>query len=164
MSDKSKKSRIIALAATAVLTAADQLIKLIVVRGLLRGNPRTLIANVLALRYVENTGAAFSIFQNRTTLLAVFTGAALAAGILVMAMGMIKSNLLYASFVMIVAGGLGNLIDRVLRGFVIDYIEPLFMNFAVFNFADALVTLGAFAMIAYLLVDIVSSLKKRGGE
>jgi signal peptidase II len=58
------------------------------------------------------------------------------------------------------AGGLGNLIDRIFRGIVVDYIEPLFMNFAVFNFADCLITVGAVVLVIYLLYDIICDSKK----
>ena len=72
------------------------------------------------------------------------------------------------SAVLIISGGLGNLIDRIFRGSVIDYIEPLFVNFAVFNFADCLVTVGAAILIVYLIYDLVKSVRKSdkasGGE
>ncbi len=56
------------------------------------------------------------------------------------------------------------MIDRIFRGIVIDYIEPLFIDFAVFNFADCLVTVGAFILIIYLIYDIISDLKNKKRE
>ena len=52
------------------------------------------------------------------------------------------------------AGGIGNLIDRVIYGYVVDFIEPVFIDFAIFNIADCAVTLGAVSLIIYLVVDL----------
>ncbi len=156
--------RALTLTVIAVLTFADQLLK-IAAEAKLAGNadyPR--IEGFMALRYVQNTGAAFSMLSGKTTLLAVFTAAALAVGIAVLISGKIKDKLLYVSITLVVAGGMGNLYDRIFRGYVIDYIEVLFVRFAVFNFADCLVTIGAFLMAAYIIVDSVREArqKKRG--
>lgn len=54
-----------------------------------------------------------------------------------------------------IAGGAGNFVDRVARGFVVDYIEPTFVNFAVFNFADCCVTVGAALLIIKTVYDLI---------
>ena len=69
--------------------------------------------------------------------------------------------LLYWSIGVIISGGVGILIDRVFYGFVIDFIEPVFINFAIFNIADCAVTLGAGSLFIYLLLD---ALKKEDKE
>ena len=73
-------------------------------------------------------------------------------------------NMIFAG--MVIAGGLGNLIDRVLRGFVVDFIEVQFMDFAVFNFADILVTCASFMIIGYTIYDLIKEQreKKAGDE
>lgn len=68
-----------------------------------------------------------------------------------------KSLWLYWSVGVTVAGGIGNLADRVLYGYVVDFIEPVFVDFAVFNIADCAVTLGAISLVAYLVVDLFKS-------
>ena len=60
-----------------------------------------------------------------------------------------------------ISGGIGNIIDRIRLHYVVDFVEPLFVNFAVFNFADCLITVGAFALIFYLIVDLVKDSKKQ---
>ena len=60
-----------------------------------------------------------------------------------------------------VSGGIGNIIDRLRLKYVVDFIEPLFVNFAVFNFADCLITVGAFALIIYLIVDLIKDSAKQ---
>ena len=75
-----------------------------------------------------------------------------------------KSKVLIASVVMVMGGGLGNLIDRVFRHFVVDYIEVLFIDFPVFNFADCFITVGEFVLIGYLLWDIFRDFRKGRAE
>ena len=144
-----------------LVAAADQLIKYAVLHSTLAaGESVTLIPRVLQLRYVENTGAAFSILSDHTVLLSVVTAAVILVGVVLIMTGRIRSRFLNVVVACVLAGGLGNLIDRVLRGFVVDYIEVLFVDFAVFNFADCFVTVGEFLLVAYLLYDIVRSPKK----
>ena len=77
----------------------------------------------------------------------------------------IKNKYLLITATIIIAGGLGNLIDRIFRGYVIDFIKVLFIDFPVFNFADILVTCGSFMLIIYLIIDIYNdSRKKQKGD
>lgn len=87
------------------------------------------------------------------------TVAVVLAGIYYILSGKLKSNYLLVCFILIISGGVGNLIDRIFRGYVIDYIEVLFVQFAVFNFADILVTCGAGLLIAWLLVTGIQDSK-----
>ena len=139
----------------AVLIAVDQLIKLAVLEHLAPIGSYLLIDKVLSLTYVENTGAAFGSFGGHTAVLSVFTAAVLVVGLFYLLTGRVGSKLAYVCITAIIAGGAANLIDRVFRGFVIDYIEPLFIRFAVFNFADILVTCGAIVLIVGLICDII---------
>lgn len=119
---------------TAALAAADQALK-----AALRAEDFILLPNVLRIRGTRNTGAAFSLLRDHPALLAAVS-AALLLFVLLLARKErgVKGLCLWA----VAGGALGNLIDRLLRGCVIDYIEPLFINFAVFNFADILITCG----------------------
>lgn len=155
-------SVIISLISIAVLTAADQVIKLFVERFLAPVGTAEFINGFIGWNYVRNTGAAFGSFSDNTVLLSVATGAVLLAGIVLIAMKKIKSKFCLVCAVMIISGGLGNLIDRVLKGYVVDFIDLQFMNFAVFNFADILVTVGAFALMFYVIADIFRDRKNSG--
>ncbi len=155
-------SVIISLISIAVLTAADQVIKLFVERFLAPVGTAEFINGFIGWNYVRNTGAAFGSFSDNTVLLSVATGAVLLAGIVLIAMKKIKSRFCLVCAVMIISGGLGNLIDRVLKGYVVDFIDLQFMDFAVFNFADILVTVGAFALMFYVIADIFRDRKKSG--
>lgn len=143
----------------AFLIAIDQLIKFAVLKHLEPIGSITVIDKVLSLTYVENTGAAFGSFSGYTRVLSVFTALVLIVGLIYLLSGKIRSKVVYWGLTLIISGGAANLIDRVGREFVIDYIDPLFIKFAVFNFADILVTVGAFIVIIYLLYDIIKDSK-----
>ncbi len=149
------------VAVIAVLVAIDQLLKYFAVAFLEPIDSFPLFDNILQLSYVENTGAAFGSFSQYTTWLSVFTGIVLAAGVIYVLSGRMREKVPYAAALLILSGGLGNLIDRVFRGFVIDYIEPLFINFAVFNFADMLVCVGAGVLIIYLIYEMIRDARKK---
>jgi signal peptidase II len=108
--------------------------------------------DILGLYYTENTGAAFSFFENYPQILTVIISVLLIAVAIYGIADKNKHPLKTACLVMILAGGLGNLIDRIRNGYVIDYLEFRFMNFAIFNFADILVTCGALVLIVFIWV------------
>ncbi len=157
-------SIVISFISIAILTAADQVIKFFVERYLQPVGSAEFIKGFIGWNYVRNTGAAFGSFSQSTTLLSVFTGIVILAGIILIATKKIKSKFYLTCAVMIISGGLGNLIDRVLKGYVVDFIDVQFMNFAVFNFADILVTVGAFALMIYVIVDTLRERKETGGQ
>ena len=127
---------------TVVLIFTDRLSKILAAKYLADGTVMTVIPYFLGLRYLENTGMAFSMLSGKTVFLAVITAVAL----IIMAYFLFVKN--YGEkferfcFMLIFAGGIGNLIDRVFQGYVIDYFEFLFMDFAIFNVADVYVCVG----------------------
>ena len=143
----------------AVLVALDQLVKLWAAARL-QGEPvRPLIQGFLQLRYLENTGAAFGIlagFGGAQVLLSVVKVVIIiaAAVYFVKLPAEPRFILLRIPLLLMVAGGIGNLIDRVRLGFVVDMFEFAFVNFPVFNVADVFVTVGAF-MFAIMVLFVV---------
>lgn len=133
-----------------LLIGADQLLKRWAQRVL--GAGRVLQADgFMALRYVRNTGAAFSMLSGRTSVLVWGTGIVLVVCTVYLLLGRSKNRFFDAALLLMIAGGAGNLVDRVRLGYVIDYIEPLFVNFAVFNFADCLITVGAALLLVWAI-------------
>lgn len=139
----------------AVLVAIDQGIKLLVIEYLKPIEYLDVLDGILRLRYVENSGAVFGSFATHTLVLTIFSIALL--GVTIYFLVTNKSNSKFANLclLLMVAGGIGNIIDRIRLHYVVDYIEPLFVDFAVFNFADCLITVGAAMLIVFLIVDIV---------
>ena len=150
------------LAAIAVLIWADHLLKNVATEKLADGQTHVFIKGFLGFLYAENTGAAFSMFSSSTNALSIFTGVLLAAGVVYLLYPSKKRPVAYDICVpLIIAGGAGNLIDRLAHGYVVDYIATLFMEFPVFNFADCLITCGCFALIIYLIWSIVSESRQK---
>lgn len=136
------------------LVGIDQLTKYLVLAHIADGVPVRFIPEFIQLRYVQNTGAAFSMFSDKTWLLSVITAAIIIVAVILLLMGKVEGKGKQISALLIIAGGLGNLIDRVFRHFVVDFLEFTFMDFAVFNFADICVTIGAAILIIILLIEI----------
>lgn len=136
------------------LVAADQLIKLWAVRVLMPAGTMDFIRfgelEILGLRYCENTGAAFSSFSGAKWFLIILVSVMLVGLLIFTVRYKYKRPFFLISSVMIMAGGLGNLIDRVRQGYVVDYLDVKLFNFAVFNFADVCVVLGAVFMLIWL--------------
>lgn len=122
----------------------------------LPGGAIDVLPGVVRLHYMENTGAAFSIFSGNALLLVGLTGAMMLGILIYLLINKRGSAIVNASLVLVLAGGVGNLYDRAVYGKVIDYVEPLFINFAVFNLADVFVVCGAIVCLAgILLLDAV---------
>lgn len=155
--------RLVTAAVLIVLTAVDLLLKYAARKTLAAGRVIR-FGSFIGLRYVENTGAAFSMFSEKTAILSVCTGILLLAVLGVLFSGKVRNRLLHAALTMVTAGGIGNWIDRLRLGYVIDYIEPLFMRFAVFNFADCLITVGAAMIVVWLIFDTLHSAKEKKKE
>lgn len=151
----------VSIAVIIVLTVIDRLTKQLIVTSVKVNGPFELIPGFIRFRYVENTGAAFSSFSNNTQLLTVVTVAVILVCFAVIMLRKIKPVFAEICLVLIVAGGIGNVIDRIAFGFVVDFIEPLFVDFAVFNFADICITVGAFMLIGYEIYDLVRSRKSK---
>ena len=136
---------------TLVLVALDQLVKYLVLQNIPLGGHVPFIPYILELTYVQNTGAAFSMFNEHTWLLALVS----------LAMSVVLAAAIWKNFfhhylgkltlTLLLAGAVGNLIDRAFRGFVVDMFNVLFMNFAVFNVADICVVVGGIAAALYYL-------------
>lgn len=144
-----------------VIVAIDQITKYFARLYLYGKEARTFIKGVAEFVYAENTGVAFSMFSGGRWLFIALTVIVVVACLVYMFRGKGKNNLwLFWSLGVIISGALGNLIDRIYLGYVIDFINPTFVNFAVFNIADCAVTLGSVSLIAYLLIDIFKNGKK----
>lgn len=138
----------------AILIAADQLIKLWVVEKLMPVKVMDFISfgdfEILGLRYCENTGAAFSSFSGARWFLVMLVSVMLIVLLIFTVRYKHKRPLFLISSVMIMSGGVGNLIDRVRLGYVIDYLDVKLFDFAVFNFADICVVMGAVMLLIFL--------------
>lgn len=143
-----------------LIIAFDQTTKYFASLNLKGAGAARFIPGLVQLRYAENTGMAFSMLSGaRWIFIAVTVVACVLVGFYLFS-NRCKSLWLYWSLGVILSGGIGNLIDRVRFGYVVDFIEPTFVNFAVFNIADCAVTCGAVSLIACLVVDMIKDSKQ----
>jgi signal peptidase II len=136
----------------AVVVVADQLSKLWVVANIPLHTQTQVLPGLFHLTYVQNTGAAFSSFQGMIWLFilifALFTGAII--------WEFSKKTMPFTTFerwciAAIYGGGLGNMIDRIRLGYVVDMIEVDFIRFPVFNVADCFITCGCILLLVHLV-------------
>ena len=133
------------------IVAADQVTKILTVANIALYQDVEFIPGFLGLTYVQNTGAAFSSFEGQQWLFALIF-ALFTAGVVY---EYFKKPMGFTTFerwciAAIYGGGLGNMIDRVRLGYVVDMIETKFMVFPVFNVADCFITCGCILMLISL--------------
>ena len=137
----------------AVIVAADQYTKYLTVANIPLGGYVPALPGIFCLTYTQNTGAAWSSFQGMMWLFALIFGA-FAAFIL---WEFPKKRMAFTTFerfciVAVFGGGLGNMIDRLRLGYVVDMINLEFMNFPVFNVADCFITCGCIGLMVSLVL------------
>ena len=151
---------ILAPAVIVGVIALDQISKLLVLAYLYEGEV-AIIKNVLHFTYVENRGMAFGLLADRRWIFLV----ASVIGIALVALYLFKFTkrpLSQVALSLIVGGGIGNMIDRVRLGFVVDFIDFCAFDFWVwvFNVADAAVCVGAALFVLDLILELVEDYKK----
>ncbi|MFA6947715.1 MAG: signal peptidase II [Eubacteriales bacterium] len=134
------------------VVAADQFTKWLAVTYLKPLGSVGFIPHIMDLTYLENKGAAFGMFSDARWVHMSVSTVAVIAIIIYMCRTKQRSRLLAVSAGMIIGGGIGNLIDRFFVGYVVDFFEPIFVNFAVFNVADSFVCVGAALLFIYVLM------------
>ena len=135
----------------AALLGADQLIKYWTVEHLALGESAAFLPGIVRLTRVHNYGAAWSSFSGQTTALAVVTVLLMGAVAYLLVRRIVRHPLGVIAGVMILAGGVGNLIDRLFRGYVVDMFDLLLFDYPVFNLADCFVVVGVILGAVYYL-------------
>ena len=145
--------------------ALDIWTKALAVANLMDIDFQEFIPGLLRLNYVENTGAAFGMMKDKRWLFIIVSTVAI---IVMLALLIIKHKefgiLSGAALAMIIGGGIGNQIDRIAKGYVVDFFEFEFISFPVFNVADSFITVGAVLMVVFVLVEEIQSIRKKKKE
>ena len=150
--------------------AIDRVTKILAVKYLMppEGHSVPIIKDVLHLTYLENDGAAWGILDNAPWVFNTVSVIMVVAITLYLALGHASSPAYGIALSMIVSGGVGNLIDRFGKGYVVDFIDFTLIDFPVFNGADCFVVIGAGMLILLLIIDIINEARNkkgaRGGE
>lgn len=141
--------------------AADQLTKILVLENLAGGPGVAVIQNVFHFTYVENRGAAFGMLSEHRWVFMVLSVFAIGVLIAYLAISKPKSILMRTAIALIAGGGIGNMIDRALRGFVVDFIDVKAVWQYVFNVADAAVCVGCGLLILWMILSEVKEKKNK---
>ena len=139
-----------------LLIALDQLVKSYIVRQIPLGEVRAWIPNFVSLTYLQNRGAAFSMLQDQQWLFAIITLVVVVGAIWYLHQHMEDSLWMVLGLTLIIAGGLGNFIDRISQGFVVDMFHLDFINFAIFNVADSYLTVGVIILLIAMLKEEIN--------
>ena len=136
--------------AAVVLIALDQLSKLWIVNHIPLNTIHKFLPGIFSLTYLRNYGAAFSILQNQQWFFTVITFAVVGAACYYFIKNLQGNFWLLFGLLLIISGGLGNFIDRVRLGYVVDMVHLDFKNFAIFNVADSYLTVGVIILFITL--------------
>ncbi len=149
------KKKIIFSFLSVLMIYADRVSKSWIVENLKGKDNIVWIKNVFELEYVENTGAAFSSFAGKQTFLLILTSLILIFAIFefIRIPDKKRFDLLHLAFAMLIAGAIGNMIDRIRQGYVVDFLYFVPINFPRFNVADCFITLSAI-LLGVLLIFV----------
>ena len=144
----------------------DQITKYLAVTNLRPILTFPIIEDVFHLTYVENTGAAMGLFSDSRWVFMLITPIALIGMLVFLVYSQCiskekPSKLLNIALSLMIGGGIGNMIDRLALGYVIDFIDVRLINFYVFNVADTFVCIGAALFVLYIILDAVNEAKAK---
>lgn len=135
----------------AACIAGDQLLKYWVVRHLEIGQSAAFLPGLVRLTRLHNTGAAWGSFSGSTSLLTAVTAVLLVAVAWLVLKKVIRHPLGLCAAMLVLGGGIGNMIDRICRGYVVDMFDLEFMSYPIFNLADCFVVVGVILGAVYYL-------------
>lgn len=138
---------------SALIVLVDQLYKVRCVGRLRMGVSTAFLPGFMNLTMVHNYGASWGILAGKTSLLLIVTGLVCLALAVLLLLGRPEKTLGRVSIAFVLGGALGNAIDRLLQGYVVDMFETAFISFPVFNVADCFITVGALLLIVHVLTE-----------
>ena len=145
------KKKIILAVVSILIIMLDQISKLIMIDKNIN-----IIPQILSFSYTQNTGVAFGLISNNIIFVIIFNIVIL--GIIIKFLKENNESIDYTvlvSLILILSGGIGNLIDRILKGYVVDFIKFDFINFPIFNVADISITLGIFILVIVIVKQMI---------
>lgn len=143
------------------LIAVDQWVKWWITSNLALGETQSIIPGVLSLNHIRNTGAAWSMLEGKMWFFTVVTVVAVIAIMYLMIKNrQTGSRWFMTGLALILAGAIGNFIDRVRLGYVVDMFQTDFMNFPIFNVADISLVCGVICILIYIILDEKDQVKK----
>ena len=129
----------------------DQVVKMWIVNNFSLHDGMELIKGLVSILYVRNTGAAWGMFEGKMVFFYLITAVAVGTLLYLMFKEKGKSKLLLTAYSLILAGAVGNFIDRIRLGYVVDMFKFEFIDFPIFNIADICLTIGVIFLFYYVI-------------
>ncbi len=156
--NKSKNNRLALIVCSLIIILLDQVTKYIVLNRIPYGESFILIPNILEITLVKNTGAAFSLFSNSTALLTFISLIVSAALIIILWKYTPRSKFNSIALSFLLGGSLGNGMDRLFKGFVLDIFQLMPFNFPIFNIADIAINIA----VVFMMLDFIKKKYTKG--
>lgn len=138
---------------SAALIGLDQWVKYLTVTNLHLGEVKDFIPGFMSFTYIRNTGAAWSLLEGEMWFFYIVTVIVVAVVLYILVKNSSDSKWFTVGLSLVLAGAVGNFIDRVRLGFVVDMFQIEFMNFPIFNVADTVLVIGVACIFIYLILD-----------
>ena len=148
---------------SALLVGFDQWSKYLTVQNISLGETKEFIPGFLSLTHLRNTGAAWSLLEGKMIFFYVITGIVSVVIIYLLIKNYKKSVWYSVGLSFVLAGAIGNFIDRVRLGYVVDMLQTDFMNFPIFNVADSTLVVGVICIFIYLILDEKAAKEGKNG-
>ncbi len=152
---------VLCIAVIILAIAADQISKYFALEYLSGIETLPIIEDVFHFTYVENRGAAFGMLSEHRWVFMTLSVIGIAAMIVWLAWEKPKSKWLRCAVSLVIGGGIGNMIDRILLGFVVDFIDCRFIDFYVFNIADSCVCVGCGMFVVAVIAAEINEAKAK---
>ncbi len=159
---KGHLTEVFALILAAFLVIADQLTKSVIADSFYLGETVAVIPRVLNFTYIQNKGAVFGILKDHPWVFNTATIICVVVALVLLVTGRIKKKMYIWATCLIIAGGIGNMIDRLSLKYVVDFIEVKFIYFPyIFNIADCCVVIGCSLIALRLIIEIIEEKKEK---
>lgn len=138
---------------SALIIGVDQWVKAWIVANFQLGETQSILPHFFSLTYLQNTGAAWSLFEGKLTFFTIITIIAVVVVVYLFVKNTKGHFLFLLGLSLILAGALGNFIDRIRLGYVVDMIQVDFVSFPIFNIADMSLTIGVALLFIYTIFE-----------
>ena len=151
---------IILLSVIGASILVDQIVKIIISSTMSVGETIPVIKDIFHFTYIRNEGAAFGMLSEHRWVFMIISSVAIVAMCIYLFKFCKERMLTRIGIALVIGGGIGNMIDRIFLGYVVDMIECRFIDFYVFNVADSCVCVGAGIVFLGVLLDTIKEIKE----
>lgn len=138
---------------SALIVGIDQWVKYLTISNISLGETKDFIPGILSFTYIRNTGAAWSLLEGKMWFFYIITVIVVAVVIYVLIKNVNGSKWFTIGLTLVLAGAVGNFVDRLRLGYVVDMFQTDFINFPIFNIADMSLVIGVACIFIYLILE-----------